>query len=315
MNRTDRLLAIVLELQGKGKRRAEDLAAEFETSKRTIYRDIQALCEAGVPLVATPGRGYSLMEGYFLPPLSFSADEATLLLLGAELVGTHFDARYQAAAEAAGRKIAAVLPERQRGEVQRLRGGFRFVQGMRDRTAEAEKLEVLRSALAACRAVRFHYTRRHDDTGEGYESIREADPYRLAYVSSVWYLNAYCHLRRAIRNFRLERMDAIETLDRTFTPPAELPSVQGPSEAAGMLVRAVFDAETVRWVRETLPYQTVAVTEDVAGLLLDLRVRREQEIVQWLLGWGSHVRVLEPESLRRLIAREAEALVRAHGEG
>ena len=79
MNRTDRLLAILLEFQRKGARRAEDLAATFETSKRTIYRDIQALCESGVPVVAQPGVGYSLVEGYFLPPVSFSVDEATML--------------------------------------------------------------------------------------------------------------------------------------------------------------------------------------------------------------------------------------------
>src|SRR5437588_970923 len=86
MNRTDRLLAIILELQGKGWQRAEDLAETFETSKRTIYRDIQALGEAGVPVVSLPGRGYSLMKGYFLPPLSFTTDEATMLLLGSDLM-------------------------------------------------------------------------------------------------------------------------------------------------------------------------------------------------------------------------------------
>ncbi|MFL5694281.1 MAG: helix-turn-helix transcriptional regulator, partial [Ktedonobacteraceae bacterium] len=101
MNRTDRLLAIVLELQGKGRQRAEDLAATFETSKRTIYRDIQALGEAGVPLISIPGRGYSLMKGYFLPPLSFSSDEATMLLLGSDFMAQNFDAQYRQAAQAA----------------------------------------------------------------------------------------------------------------------------------------------------------------------------------------------------------------------
>jgi predicted DNA-binding transcriptional regulator YafY len=81
MNRTDRLLAIVLELQGKGRQRAEDLAATFETSKRTIYRDIQALGEAGVPLISVPGQGYSLMKGYFIHTLSFSTNEATIFIL------------------------------------------------------------------------------------------------------------------------------------------------------------------------------------------------------------------------------------------
>ena len=93
MNRTDRLLAIVLELQGKGHQRAEDLAETFETSKRTIYRDMLALGEAGVPIVSIPGRGYSLMQGYFLPPLSFTTDEATMLLLGSDLMAHNFDAQ------------------------------------------------------------------------------------------------------------------------------------------------------------------------------------------------------------------------------
>src|SRR5205085_338325 len=122
MNRTDRLLAIVLELQRNGAQRAEDLAATFETSKRTIYRDVQALCESGVPVVAQAGVGYSLVEGYFLPPVSFSTDEATMLLLGSKLVADHFDAQYGEVSQSASRKIEAVLSEKMRGEVNYLRG-------------------------------------------------------------------------------------------------------------------------------------------------------------------------------------------------
>jgi len=109
MNKTDRMLAIVLELQGKGRLRAEDLAQIFETSKRTIYRDMEALSEAGVPIVAVPGQGYALMAGYFLPPLSFRTDEATMLLLGSDLMAQNFDAQYRAAAQSASRKIEGVL--------------------------------------------------------------------------------------------------------------------------------------------------------------------------------------------------------------
>src|ERR1700686_4268255 len=120
MNKTDRLLAIVLELQGKKRQRAEDLAATFETSKRTIYRDIEALCEAGVPIGSIPGQGYSLMQGYFLPPLSFSTEEATMLLLGSDFMAQNFDAQYRAAAQSASRKIEGVLPGRLRGDVRYL---------------------------------------------------------------------------------------------------------------------------------------------------------------------------------------------------
>src|SRR6185295_20274165 len=100
MNRTDRLLAIVLEIQAKKQVRAKDLAATFEVTKRTIYRDIAALSESGVPIVAIPGQGYSLVEGYFLPPLTFNSDEAIMLLLGADFVAQNFDAQYRSAAQA-----------------------------------------------------------------------------------------------------------------------------------------------------------------------------------------------------------------------
>src|SRR2546423_10973910 len=101
MNKTDRLLAIVLELQARGRRRAEDLAATFETSKRTIYRDIEALCEAGVPVVAGPRQGHSLVEGYFLPPLQFRPEEATVLLLAAGFLAQHMDAHLRGAGHGA----------------------------------------------------------------------------------------------------------------------------------------------------------------------------------------------------------------------
>ncbi len=87
MNRTDRLLAIVLELQGKGWQRAEDLADTFETSKRTIYRDMLALGEAGVPVVSIPGRGYSLVEGCF-PLCPSSSPTSTNTVASCSSVGS-----------------------------------------------------------------------------------------------------------------------------------------------------------------------------------------------------------------------------------
>src|SRR5215831_12473891 len=162
MNRTDRLLAIVLEIQGRRHARAEDLAGLFETSKRTIYRDIQALGQAGVPLISTPGRGYSLMEGYFLPPLSFTTDEATLLLLGSDVMAQSFDAQYRAAAQSAGRKIAGVLPERLRAEVHGLRESISFgFEGATPPPGVAANLQQLRGAIVARATVRFRYHARH----------------------------------------------------------------------------------------------------------------------------------------------------------
>src|SRR5215471_20050077 len=178
MNRTDRLLAIVLELQAKKTQRAEDLADTFEVSKRTIYRDIQALCEAGVPVVSMPGQGYSLVEGYFLPPLTFTTAEATILLLGSDFLAQTFDTQYRAAAQTASRKIEAALPARLRAEVARLQSSMRFVAfNANVEEGNATALRQLRQAIIEERTVRFCYHTRYRNDGKATPTQRDVDPY------------------------------------------------------------------------------------------------------------------------------------------
>jgi predicted DNA-binding transcriptional regulator YafY len=346
MNRTDRLLAIVLELQGKRLRRAEDLARTFETSKRTIYRDLFALGQAGVPIVSTPGRGYSLMEGYFLPPLSFTADEATILLLGSDVMVQSFDAQYREAAQAAGRKITGVLPERLRDEVAALRQSIHFgFQGAALPSALAGKLHALRRAILDRVTVRFRYHTRRPDEPSGDEPSgdepsgdepsgdepsgdehgmavprpRDADPYALRHLGTAWYLAGYCHRRHEVRQFRLDRIEDLVLLDTVFQRPTPAdprgyaPSRRNPRADENIEVRALFDASVARWVREAPSFFAVAEEETPEGLLVTLRIRRADDVLQWLLGWGRHVRVVSPEAMRRQIAEEANALLDHHG--
>jgi predicted DNA-binding transcriptional regulator YafY len=337
MNRTDRLLAIILELQGKGRQRAEDLAATFETSKRTIYRDILALGEAGVPIVSIPGQGYSLMKGYFLPPLSFTTDEATMLILGSDLMAQSFDAQYRSAALSASRKIEGVLPEKLRDEVRYLQDSIRFVTtDAMEQPNETEKLLQLRRAILQRNTIRFCYFTRHpSSTAEAevdpgattnhhtspapiapVQSTREADPYGLVHFLNAWHLIAYCHLRQDIRNFRLDRIDDLVLLPKTFQRPANFKMGDSQSgQRRRMLVRVLFDTEVARWVRESRSYYTTSEEETPDGLLVTLKPHQESEVLQWLLSWGSHVRVLEPETLRRRITEEAQAMLRNHREG
>ncbi len=309
MNRTDRLLAIVLELQAKGSRRAQDLAATFETSVRTIYRDVQALSEAGVPVISVPGQGYSLMEGYFLPPLRFSPDEATMLLLGGDFVAQNLDAEYRNVALSANRKIEAVLPESLRDEVHYLQSSIRFVASNPfDDPVEPVKLQQLRRAIIARKTVRFHYEARF-----GSKQTREANPYGLVYVSGAWYIIAYDHARHDLRSFRLDRIDRLVVTDKTFTRPHDFSLERRKNEEQrNVTIRALFDREVARWVHESRYFFRINEEETAEGLVMTLRVRQEEEALQWLLSWGAHVRVLEPASLRNRIAKEAEGLLRNH---
>lgn len=309
MNKTDRLFAIILELQAKGERRAQDLAAVFEVTKRTIYRDVQALSEMGVPVVAVPGQGYSLMEGYFLPPLRFSTDEATMLLLGGDFVAQNFDAQYRAAALSAARKLEAVLPDGLKREVQYLQNSIRFVTMNELSPAHAEIILHLRRALVERKTVRFEYYARFGAEAKPART-REVDPYGIANLGGIWYLVAHDHARRALRNFRIDRIENVKLLAKTFARPRDFHLDERDTLAERTVeIRAWFDSSVARWVREARYYYVTDAQETADGLLVTLRVREEREALQWLLSWGSHVRILGPASLRETLRVEAEKML------
>lgn len=312
MNRTDRLLAIMLELQAKKWQRAEDLAETFEVSKRTIYRDMLALMESGIPLISSPGQGYALVEGYFLPPLTFTADEAVVLLLGSDYMLQNFDAQYQAAALSSGKKIRVVLGDKRRAEVDDLQQSMRFIaMNPLNEDTRPEVLRLLRTAIIQRKRLRLVYHTRHGETSG--VNTRDVDPYGLAHVDKAWYLVAYCHLRHDIRHFRLERIDRLQVLGTDFTRPEDfsiLPRFE--DDERNLTVRIWFSATIARWVQEERPFFAVQTDEQPDGLLVTLQVREEEDVIQWLLSWGSQARVLEPASLRKRLIEEAEAMLRLY---
>ena len=311
MNRTDRLLAIVLELQGGGRRTAEALARTFEVSKRTIYRDIAALNETGVPVVSSPGQGYWLMEGYFLPPVQFSSDEATLLLLGAEVMAHSFDTEYRRVAEAAGRKIEGVLSATLRAEVDYLRDNIRFLElDDPSRGAIRASLQRMRRAVMSKQTVTFRYYKRHD----GSESVRTVDPHNMFHMNGIWLMSGFCHSRRALRTFRLNRMEALQLVDRRFERRAPVQSLPATEDRNLVVVVVRFTPEASRWLPETPSYFMTDETPTPEGLLVTLKARRAEEVLPWLQSWGGAVTVLEPASLRQRLFEEAAQLAGRYRE-
>jgi predicted DNA-binding transcriptional regulator YafY len=127
-------------------------------------------------------------------------------------------------------------------------------------------------------------------------------------------LNAHCHQRKAVRNFRLDRIEALELLSKTFSRPSSLNLHDSGPEGGGrdLTIRVLFDPSVARWVRESRYFFVTAEEDRPDGLLITLKVRQEAEALQWLLGWGSKAKVLEPESLRQTIAAESQAMLRNH---
>ncbi|ASS67578.1 MULTISPECIES: YafY family protein [unclassified Paenibacillus] len=309
MNKTDRMLAIVIELQRKGVLRAEDLAGRFETSVRTIYRDMQALSEMGVPVAGATGVGYSLMGGYFLPPVSFTAEEATALLVGADFVELRLDAEYGSSARSSQEKIEAILPENVLEETARLRSAIRLLSDRTARTLgkEKETFEQLRRAIVQKRKIHFHYSKNLPGPDGSRHSERTADPYGLVFSQGTWMLVAFCGLRGDIRHFRLSRMNELIVLEASFEVlPGFSLQDRRPADDRNVIVRMRVDPAVADLVQGADNFYMETFEPREEGWLATFRVRRIEDLLQWTLGWGAAVHVLEPESLRDRMRAEIE---------
>ncbi|MFC5701413.1 helix-turn-helix transcriptional regulator [Cohnella faecalis] len=315
MNKTDRLLAIVLELQRKGVSRAEDLAAAFETSVRTIYRDMQALSEAGVPIIGEAGRGYSLMAGYFLPPVSFSVEEAVALLVGADFVEQQFDESYGSKALSAKGKIEAILPDAISREAARTRTTIRLIDTTEARSGEREKegLRTIRRAILEGRKVRFKYSKRKPDADGKRQSLREAAPYGLVLVHGSWILLAHCDLRQELRHFRLSRMIELAVTEERYQLPPDfrLEEYKVPDDR-NIRVRVLAKPAVSDFVQESTNFFMESTEETKDGLLVTFRVRDPEDILQWVLGWGAGIIVLEPDSFRKRVKDELKKMLKRY---
>lgn len=306
MNRVDRLMAYLLLLQSRGQLRASDFASRFEISERTVYRDMQALSEAGVPIVALPGQGYTLTPGYYLPPVAFTPDEAKALTLALGIMGgmTAPGAMHDAAGTAM-EKIRVILPEATRRHVEALLAVIRVYSRPQSKLSlDDKRLLDLQQAIQQRRVVRLRY--HAQTTNEVTE--RDVEPLELGLMDRGWILDAWCRLRQAGRGFRLNRIDDYRILDEHFTPRGP-----GPREDRTNLLRVVvrFDRDVVRWVHERQhysysPQETAAEGGDETVMVY--RPRDFDAIDGWLLSWGDAFEVLAPAELRRHLEALADRI-------
>lgn len=305
-----RLFTLLLLLQRQPNQKAAALAAALGVSVRTIHRYLSMLEEMGIPIYSErgPEGGFSLLRGYKMPPLMLDAQEATAIYLGLGLVERLWGRLYHDAAHGALAKLDHILPEVQREEAAWAQQAL-IVAGLH--RADAQQfmpvLEVLRAALREQRRVRFTYR-----SGQLVE--REVSPYALAYRTGWWYLIGFCHLRQALRFFRLDRMGAVQRLSMAvLAPPPDF-------EPNSFLATAMQGQEPVQ--------VTMRFAASAAGLALYQQASWkscEQEAdgsvvvrfgaADWnwaasmVLAYGPWVEVLDPPEVRRLVCDWLKELV------
>jgi predicted DNA-binding transcriptional regulator YafY len=211
--RLSRLTATLIQLQTKRLLTAAELAQKFSVSTRTIYRDIKALEQAGVPIVTEDGRGYSLMEDYRVPPIMFTENQANALILAEQLVLKNPDAAFIKDYIEAVDKIKAVLRHSDKDKANLLAERTRFDLNL-NRERNSHVLSDLQSALTNFTLVRIEYINKHEEP-----TSRLIEPFALvSTLENNWLLIAWCRLRKDFRYFRLDRIKHLEVLHERFSP-------------------------------------------------------------------------------------------------
>jgi predicted DNA-binding transcriptional regulator YafY len=212
IKRLSRLTAILTQLQTKRLLTATELAKKFSVSVRTIYRDIKALEVSGVPIVTEEGKGYTLMDGYKIPPVMLTESQANALVMAEQLVLKNKDASFVKNYTEAIDKIKAVLGHQVKDKANLLSERTRFSQNT-NRERSSNNLSDLQFALTNFLLVKIDYTNEAKKT-----TARLLEPFALLSTQENWLLVAWCRLRSEFRYFRLDRIKKLELLSEKFTP-------------------------------------------------------------------------------------------------
>ncbi|WAC41424.1 helix-turn-helix transcriptional regulator [Pedobacter sp. SL55] len=211
MNRIDRLFGILILLQSKKHVSAESIASRFEISVRTVYRDVKALSEQGIPLSFEPNKGYFIVQGYFLPPVSFNTDEASALLMMERFIEGFADKSIKQHYQSALDKVKNVLKSNQKKVVENLNANIRLQLPKRLRS-DVEYLSLLQNAIADKQIVSIKYKNYKEEVSE-----RRLEPIGLIFYAFSWHLIGYCHLRSSYRDFKVNNILQLNCSSLPFT--------------------------------------------------------------------------------------------------
>lgn len=214
ISRLSRLTAILLQLQSQAYISVARLSDHFQVSERTIYRDLSALEQAGVPITAIEGKGFGLVDGYNIPPVMFSESEANALIFGEMLIEKTKDESLIAAFRSASAKIKSVLDSSEKEKADFL--AARTIIGKNwQNTRTSSYLSEIQKALTNFQLLRIQYQKPDADTF----SEREIEPFAIYHnTSENWVLIAWCRLRKEYRNFRIDRIKQLFVLSAHFEP-------------------------------------------------------------------------------------------------
>lgn len=290
----DRMIGILSVLLQEDKVTAQSLAERFEVSRRTILRDIDALCRAGIPLVTDrgPQGGISIMDGYKLDRTLLTTADMGAILAGLRSLDS-----------VSGTGQYAQLMEKLSAGTSRLMAGDQHILidlSSWNKASLAPKIEQIHSAIREKQRISFHY-----NAPQG-ESDRTIEPYYLVFQWANWYVWGWCMAREDFRLFKLNRMTEVQTFDNFLPRPAPMPDLSAEKVFPHhWQVKAVIRPEHKWRLIEEFGPDSYTVQSD-GTLLFQFGFTEQEEIVRWAISFGGGAELLEPAELREDILAFAE---------
>lgn len=298
MNRLDRISAILVQLQSRPVVRAVDMADRFGVSIRTIYRDIRSLGEAGVPICGDSGIGYSLVEGYRLPPLMFTKEEALAFVTAGKFIEHLTDEQSSSYFHSGMDKIRAVLRGADKSDLADVGDSIAvYRNNLLPNPKLPNLIQTILSSIHSKRALEMRYfTPSRNDYSD-----RRVEAVGVSYIYPYWYLSAYCHLRNEYRNFRLDRIEELSPTDTPFS--REHPSLSELGFECDMdcLTKVVLHTTTeTALAMGDRKYYYGLISETVQGDVVEQTYMAyyTESIARWALSYIDTTKVIEPQSVK-----------------
>lgn len=313
-NRLFRILKMICLLNSKHKKwRAKELAEYFQVSPKTIYRDLQIMEEMEIPLFDNPeDHTYSILDDFYFKPPDISREEALALLLAGQAFQEEFFP-YKEALHIAITKILNSIPSSIQKVVTDLGEQISYQYGPYVNLSDfRDIIQEIESCIENRRSIIIDYYSLNSNR----LSRRKIDPYLFQYYGGACYIIAYCHNRKEIRQFRVDRIKDIETTgerfsrDESFDIDEYMASCWGVErgDKARRLV-LIFSGKAARLVREKEWHKSQRIY-DLPGdrIRFEITSSSMQELKHWILSFGAGVEILEPEELREEVMEEIEKM-------
>jgi predicted DNA-binding transcriptional regulator YafY len=304
MNRIDRISAILIHLQSRKVVKAQDIAARFGISLRTVYRDIRTLEQAGIPLIGEAGLGYSLVEGYRLPPIMFSPEEALAFLTAEKLVAQLTDGPNAENYSSAMYKVKAVLDQDKKDMLQNIGDHIEVFKRVGEQTVQPDQslMQPVLKSIDQRKVLRIQYHARYNQQ----KTERLVEPLGVFYHDNGWHLIAFCRMRDDYRDFRFDRIISMEVTVLDFSKKHQSLQeylarydVESPQNQNLPKVVIRVQKDKVYWLDNQKYYHGfISQTEDSEQVEMTFLTSSLHGFARWFMMFGDCAQIIQPESLK-----------------